>query len=112
MELLEGLVRDEGLAMLVITHDLGLVAQHCSRVCVMYAGEGFDPARFQTTPPVCYRASWQLPGPDSHLQATTSLRTQDQPLHDGFTSCSSGRTSLWYWAGSPHHIDHDGNLAS
>jgi hypothetical protein len=33
---------------------------------------GFDPARFQTKPPACYRASWQLPGPDSHRQATTS----------------------------------------
>ena len=37
---------------------------------------GFDPARFQTEPPACYRASWQLPGPDSHRQATTSLRTR------------------------------------
>ncbi|GGL42864.1 hypothetical protein GCM10014719_50240 [Planomonospora parontospora subsp. antibiotica] len=36
---------------------------------------GFDPARFQTKPPACYRASWQLPGPDFHRQATTSLRT-------------------------------------
>jgi hypothetical protein len=36
---------------------------------------GFDPARFQTKPPACYRASWQLPGPDSHRQATTSLQT-------------------------------------
>jgi hypothetical protein len=35
---------------------------------------GFDPARFQTEPPACYRATWQLPGPDSHRQATTSLR--------------------------------------
>ena len=34
---------------------------------------GSDPARFQTGPPACYRASWQLPGPDSHRQATTSL---------------------------------------
>ena len=34
---------------------------------------GFDPARFQTEPPGCYRASWQLPGRDSHPQATTSL---------------------------------------
>jgi hypothetical protein len=34
---------------------------------------GFDPARFQTGPPACYRASWQLPGPDSHRLATTSL---------------------------------------
>src|SRR5919201_7150766 len=34
---------------------------------------GFDPARFQTDPPACYRASWQLPGRDSHPPATTSL---------------------------------------
>ena len=34
---------------------------------------GFDPARFQTKPPACYRASWQLPGRDSHPQATTSF---------------------------------------
>ena len=33
---------------------------------------GFDLTRFQTKPPICYRASWQLPGPDSHRQATTS----------------------------------------
>ena len=36
---------------------------------------GSDPARFPTEPPACYRASWQLPGPDFHRQATTSLRT-------------------------------------
>jgi hypothetical protein len=36
---------------------------------------GFDPTRFQTGPPACYRASWQLPGPDSHRQATTSFRS-------------------------------------
>src|SRR5450755_2696762 len=36
---------------------------------------GSDPARFPAEPPACYRASWQLPGPDSHRQATTSLRT-------------------------------------
>ena len=33
---------------------------------------GSHPARFQTEPPACYRASWQLSGPDSHRQATTS----------------------------------------
>jgi hypothetical protein len=40
---------------------------------------GSDPARFQAKPPACYRASWQLPGPDSHRQATTSLRHEDPP---------------------------------
>jgi hypothetical protein len=34
---------------------------------------GFDPARYQTEPPACYRAFWQLPGRDSHPPATTSL---------------------------------------
>jgi hypothetical protein len=34
---------------------------------------GSDPTRFQTRPPACYRASWQLLGRDSHPLATTSL---------------------------------------
>jgi hypothetical protein len=34
---------------------------------------GFDPTRFQTKPPACYRASWQLLGRDSHPLATTNL---------------------------------------
>jgi hypothetical protein len=42
---------------------------------------GFDPARFQTKPPACYRATWQLPGPDSHRQATTSLRNERSTTH-------------------------------
>jgi hypothetical protein len=45
---------------------------------------GFDPTRFQTEPPACYRASWQLPGPDSHRQATTSFRSG----HDRWTITS------------------------
>jgi hypothetical protein len=50
---------------------------------------GFDPTRFQTEPPACYRASWQLPGPDFHRQATTSLRLQKRYT---LTSRSAGRT--------------------
>src|SRR3990170_1771619 len=33
----------------------------------------FDPARYQTEPPACYRAPWQLPGRDSHPLAAASL---------------------------------------
>ena len=42
----------------------------------------------------CYRASWQLPGPDFHRQATTSLRTprNTMALRHGVTSRSAGRT--------------------
>ena len=49
---------------------------------------GFDPARYQTEPPACYRASWQLPGRDSHPLATTSL-CSDQVI-DRTTSESLG----------------------
>ena len=60
---------------------------------------GFDPARFQTKPPACYRASWQLPGPDFHRQATTSLRTRrnTMALRHGVTSRSAGRTERPQW---------------
>ncbi|MBV9868544.1 MAG: ABC transporter ATP-binding protein [Abitibacteriaceae bacterium] len=39
LELLRGLIRDTGTAMLLITHDLGVVAQIANRVAVMYAGQ-------------------------------------------------------------------------
>ena len=39
LELLRGLNRDRGVAVLLITHDLGVVAELADRVVVMYAGE-------------------------------------------------------------------------
>jgi oligopeptide/dipeptide ABC transporter ATP-binding protein len=38
MELLKGIRREMGMAMVLITHDLGLVAETCDRVVVMYGG--------------------------------------------------------------------------
>ncbi|HSP34789.1 MAG TPA: ABC transporter ATP-binding protein, partial [Thermoanaerobaculia bacterium] len=38
MELLAGLQKRLGLAVLLITHDLGVVAEFCERVIVMYTG--------------------------------------------------------------------------
>lgn len=39
LHLLQHLAREEGLSVLLITHDLGVVASLCDRVEVMYAGE-------------------------------------------------------------------------
>ena len=39
LELLAELVRDSGMALLLISHDLALMARHVGRVMVMYAGE-------------------------------------------------------------------------
>jgi len=39
MELLSRLCKESNTALLLITHDLGLVAQYCDRIYVMYAGQ-------------------------------------------------------------------------
>ena len=39
LQLLEELRRDLGLALLLITHDLSVIAETCDRVAVMYAGQ-------------------------------------------------------------------------
>src|SRR5262249_35087706 len=39
LELLDGLCREFGLALVLVTHDLPIVAQLCNRAAVMYAGE-------------------------------------------------------------------------
>jgi oligopeptide/dipeptide ABC transporter ATP-binding protein len=38
VQLLVDLVRDRGVALVLITHDMGVVAQACDRVVVLYAG--------------------------------------------------------------------------
>ncbi|MGA3183828.1 MAG: ABC transporter ATP-binding protein [Candidatus Dormibacteria bacterium] len=48
MELLGGMQRELGMAMIVITHDLGLVATVADRVLVMYAGRGAENADYRT----------------------------------------------------------------
>jgi len=38
LALIEGLIRSRGMGLILISHDLRLVARHCDRVVVMYAG--------------------------------------------------------------------------
>jgi peptide/nickel transport system ATP-binding protein len=44
LELMADLTRRLGTSILLITHDLGVVAENCSRVVVMYAGEVVEEA--------------------------------------------------------------------
>ena len=39
LDLLRGLVAEMGMALILISHDLGVVAETCETVCVMYAGK-------------------------------------------------------------------------
>ncbi len=47
LDLMRTLVREEGVSMLLITHDMGVVAETCDRVHVMYCGRVIEQA---TTP--------------------------------------------------------------
>ena len=39
LDLIDELVRDKGMGLILISHDLDLVARYCDRILVMYAGE-------------------------------------------------------------------------
>ena len=48
LDLMRGLQRETGTAIVLITHDLGVVAEMCDRVAVMYAGEIVEEADVTT----------------------------------------------------------------
>lgn len=48
LELLDELKREQGMALLLITHNLGIVAGHCERVAVMYCGRVAETAPVRT----------------------------------------------------------------
>ena len=75
LELLRGLTRDTGTAMLLITHDLGVVAQIANRVAVMYAGQIVEQGRTGQifAPP-------QHPYTQCRLLATPRLHAEAMPL--------------------------------
>ncbi len=47
LELMQSLARETGTAMILITHDLGVVAETCTRACVMYCGKLVEDAPVQ-----------------------------------------------------------------
>jgi peptide/nickel transport system ATP-binding protein len=72
LELLDGLCRDFGLALVLVTHDLPVVAQVCSRAAVMYAGEIVESGRVDDL----YHAP-RHPYTRLLFAATPDLATQD-----------------------------------
>lgn len=72
MDLLAGLIADRGLAMILITHDLGLAAQYCDSIAVMEQGKVVErgpPATLFRTPqhPYTQRLVAASPTPTSTI---------------------------------------------
>ena len=67
LELLKGIARDFGMAIILVTHDLGVVAQVCDRIVVMYGGgvaEENEAARLSARRSTLYPAAApRSPGP-------------------------------------------------
>ena len=67
LELLGGIARDFGMGIILVTHDLGVVAQVCDRVVVMYGGvvaEENDAATLYASPQHPYTQQLLLSFPD------------------------------------------------
>ncbi len=91
LDLLRDLQRSRGMAMLLITHDLGVVAQMAQRVAVMYAGEIIETApvpAFFTAPAHPYSRKLFASLPD-HARGKTlaAIRGSVPPLTRRFTGC-------------------------
>ena len=77
LDLLQDLQREFNSAVIIITHDLGVVAEHCDNIQVMYAGKAVE---FGNTDDIYYRPlhpyTWGL------LRSIPRLDAEDkEPLH-------------------------------
>jgi peptide/nickel transport system ATP-binding protein len=92
LELLRELQKKNGMAILLITHDLGIVAQMAQRVAVMYAGQLVEVAerdRFFAAPqhPYSRKLFAALPGAGKRGSKLAVIQGQVPPLTGEFRRC-------------------------
>jgi peptide/nickel transport system ATP-binding protein len=92
LELLARLLSERGMALLLITHDLGIVAKMAHRVAVMYAGEIVELAEreaFMRAPqhPYSQKLFAALPSPRRRAGELAVIRGQVPPLTQEFRAC-------------------------
>jgi oligopeptide/dipeptide ABC transporter ATP-binding protein len=92
LELLKELQQETGMAILLITHDLGVVAGTADRVAVMYAGQIVEQANredFFAHPrhPYSEKLFASLPGNMKRGQQLAVIHGSVPPLYQSFTGC-------------------------
>lgn len=92
LELLRRLQRERGMAVMLISHDLGVVAEMAQRVAVMYAGEIVEMAgreEFFANPqhPYTRKLFASLPGGARRGQQLEIIRGSVPPLDREFSGC-------------------------
>ena len=92
LDLLAKLQAERGMALLLITHDLGIVAKMAHRVAVMYAGEIVELAEreaFMRAPqhPYSQKLFDALPSPQRRAEGLAVIKGQVPPLTRKFAEC-------------------------
>ena len=92
LRLLKGLQHQTGMAVLLITHDLGVVAETADRLAVMYAGqivETADSADFFAGPahPYSRKLMDSLPTPEKRAGSLAIIPGRVPPLDRCFQAC-------------------------
>jgi len=103
LDLLRELQRKNGMAILLITHDLGVVAQMAHKVAVMYAGQIIEVAareQFFRAPlhPYSRKLFQALPGSERRGGDLAVIRGQVPPLTTEFRGCRFAERCDSAWA--------------
>ena len=92
LDLLTRLADELGMAMILVTHDLGVVAETCARVCVMYAGRVVESGPVGTVfahPQHAYTHALlrSMPGAEAARQPLTPIPGQPPRLDQPIVGC-------------------------
>lgn len=92
LDLLKQIQRDTGMAILLITHDLGVAAQMADHIAVMYAGQIVEQTDRQTffehpQHPYSQKLFEALPGEQKREQRLTVIKGNVPPLNQNFVGC-------------------------
>ncbi|MEA3276469.1 MAG: ABC transporter ATP-binding protein [Pseudomonadota bacterium] len=121
LKLLKGLQRETGMAVLLITHDLGVVAETADRLAIMYAGQIVETAYsadFFSAPahPYSRKLMASLPAPDKRAGILAVIPGRVPPLDQPFRGCRFAdrcdrvmaqcreREPGWYRSSSKHQV--------
>ncbi|MCE5182595.1 MAG: ABC transporter ATP-binding protein [Betaproteobacteria bacterium] len=102
LDLLRRLQRERGMAVMLISHDLGVVAEMAQRIAVMYAGEIVEMAdreEFFTAPrhPYTQKLFASLPGAARRGQQLEIIRGSVPPLDRDFSGCRFASRCDFAW---------------
>jgi len=101
LELMKMLSQDFGTSVLLITHDLGVVAETCDRVAVMYAGNiveqgGVEDIFFSPQHPYTQGLLKAIPKIDAKSKERLQrLKARCPPLHACLAVVASRRAARW-----------------